>query len=119
MSVEVQYLGRLGNHLFQYAFGRIVAEALGYELRCVLDLATLEKRLSFLGEPRDCGATANLPELTGHFRNAPQLLPGKHVDGPEERWQFGKPDPSGAIWDGHQLDLAKLLADRRDRRLVL
>ena len=30
--VEVQYRGRLGNRLFQYCFGRIVAEGLGFAL---------------------------------------------------------------------------------------
>jgi hypothetical protein len=117
MSVEVQYLGRLGNHLFQYAFGRIVAETLGYELRCVLDPARQDARMRFLGEPRDCGAIATLPELTTHFTNAPQLVPGKRVDAPEERWFFARPR-DGALWDGHTIDLAALLADHRDRRLV-
>jgi hypothetical protein len=31
--VEVRYLGRLGNKLFMYAAGRIIAEEMGYELR--------------------------------------------------------------------------------------
>ncbi len=30
--VEVRYLGRLGNNLFQYCLGRIIAERLGYRL---------------------------------------------------------------------------------------
>lgn len=30
--VEVHYIGRLGNNLFQYCFGRILAERLGYKL---------------------------------------------------------------------------------------
>jgi hypothetical protein len=32
--IEVVYRGRLGNRLFQYCFGRIVAESLGYRLAC-------------------------------------------------------------------------------------
>lgn len=31
--VEVKYVGRLGNNLFQYCFGRILAESLGYKLK--------------------------------------------------------------------------------------
>ena len=30
--IKVQYGGRLGNNMFQYCFGRILAEKLGYEL---------------------------------------------------------------------------------------
>ncbi len=32
MSVHVRYFGRLGNRLFQYSLGRIIAEELGYQL---------------------------------------------------------------------------------------
>jgi hypothetical protein len=118
MSVEVQYLGRLGNHLFQYAFGRIVAQRLGYELRCVVDLDRLVRKTSVFGAQRDCGAIATLPQLTSHFHNAPQLLAGKHVAAPEERYFAGEPGPSGARWDGHHLDLTKLLSNRSERRLI-
>ena len=31
--IQVNFLGRLGNNLFQYAFGRILAESMGYALR--------------------------------------------------------------------------------------
>jgi len=31
--VEVKYLSRLGNNLFQYCFGRIITEGLGYKLK--------------------------------------------------------------------------------------
>ena len=34
MTVEVRYLGHLGNNLFQYALGRILAEELGSALKC-------------------------------------------------------------------------------------
>ena len=30
--IKVDYLGRLGNNLFQYALGRYLAEEMGYEL---------------------------------------------------------------------------------------
>ncbi len=33
--IEVKYIDRLGNNLFQYCFGRIVAEKLGYKLKAV------------------------------------------------------------------------------------
>ena len=33
--VEINFIGRLGNNLFQYAFGRIIAEELNYTLRYV------------------------------------------------------------------------------------
>jgi hypothetical protein len=116
MSVEVQYVGRLGNHLFQYAFGRIVAEALGYELRCV---ANRFEPPSWLGRSRDAGGVAMLPELTEHFVNAPQIVPGKRVAAPEARYLVGEDGPEGPNWDGHRIDLERLLADRGERRLVL
>ncbi len=31
--VEVKYIGRLGNNLFQYCFARILAQGLGYKLK--------------------------------------------------------------------------------------
>ena len=31
MSVEVEYNDRMGNNMFQYATGRILAEGLGYK----------------------------------------------------------------------------------------
>ncbi len=31
--IEVRYKGRLGNNLFQYCFGRILAESLGFTLK--------------------------------------------------------------------------------------
>jgi len=35
MTVEVRFLGHLGNNLFQYALGRVLAEELGQALVCV------------------------------------------------------------------------------------
>ena len=34
MTVEVRFLGHLGNNLFQYALGRVLAEELGHALVC-------------------------------------------------------------------------------------
>jgi len=34
MSVEVEYTDRMGNNMFQYSTGRILAEGLGFELIC-------------------------------------------------------------------------------------
>lgn len=79
MSVEVALTGRLGNHLFQYAFARIVAEHHGLRMRCV------ERPfvpLSFAGIPLDSAGSSSLSGLQQHFPNAPASLPGRVIDEP-------------------------------------
>ncbi len=79
MSVEVTLTGRLGNHLFQYAFARIVAEHHGLRFRCV------ERPfvpLSFAGLPLDSAGSASLVNLQQYFPNAPAFLPGIVIDEP-------------------------------------
>lgn len=36
--IKINYIGRLGNNIFQYCFGRIIAEELKYSIDRNLDL---------------------------------------------------------------------------------
>jgi hypothetical protein len=122
MSVEIQYSGRLGNQLFQYAFGRIVAEHFGYALDCYQhDFGNVDELTSreFFGRKLDCGVSATLDELGPFFADAPQHLPGRRVESPERRIIHSEPIVEGGPrWNGQDIDLSALLADRSDRRLV-
>jgi hypothetical protein len=113
MSVKVTMLGRLGNNLFQYALGRIVAERHGLAFHCLWPQATrgsLWTWLSF-GQPVDSGPTVKLRTVTQHFPNAPLDIPGREVEVPVDSFEQGMP--------GHVLDLASILEDRRLRQIKL
>jgi len=97
MTVEVRYLGGFGNNLFQYAFGRILAENLGRELVCVSN------------------GDAPLFRLAPEFPGAPQQLPGRSIEYPQLRFtSLDRP-----LWDQHGVDLADLRAAGADKRIVL
>jgi hypothetical protein len=78
--VTVRYQGRMGNRLFQYCLGRIIAEHRGYAL--------------------------DAPPIEG-FPATARTVGGARVRLP---WRF--------LW-GHRVDLARVLADPRRRRVVL
>jgi hypothetical protein len=109
MAVEVQFIGRLGNNLFQYALGRIIAEELGYELVC------RPAAVAGATEVRpDSGDAATLLDLAGEFLDVPLRIPGKHIRSPHERYVLGE-----RAWSGYGVPLQRILQDRRDRRIVL
>jgi hypothetical protein len=110
MTVEVRFIRRLGNNLFQYCLGRIIAEALDYELVCVWPGSPA----SVAHHERTSGLWATLPGLSAHFPNAPLHLTGKRVLVPQERYVFGERN-----WSGQGLPLRTILACRDDRRIVL
>lgn len=62
--IEVQYIQRFGNNLFQYCFGRILAEELGYELNA----APLEGFPNTAKKISGKRYTRPIERLTGHVK---------------------------------------------------
>jgi hypothetical protein len=94
--VEVKYQGRLGNNLFQYCFGRIVAESLGYRLVAepipgfpktadVVDGVVYEKPLRLFKEDP-------FTQTTDREQLFKKKTPGKILlDGYFQRYEYYKP----------------------------
>jgi hypothetical protein len=94
--IDVQYLGQLGNNLFQYALGRILAEELGLELRC--------------GRSPGGDAGTSLETQWQCFKDCPQSIPGRRAIGP---------DVEEILLSWHRIDLTGLLAQPHPRHIVL
>ncbi len=93
--------GYIADNLFQYAVARLIAEELGFALRCSHSRMHPEK---------------NIPQLQGLLAacaDAPLALDGAEYDAPED---FSAHIDTAAF-DGYRLDLDELLADTRPRRL--
>jgi Glycosyl transferase family 11 len=112
MSVKVTLQGRLGNNLFQYALGRIIAESHGMELICEYPRST---QWIFMGQNQDIGPDATLIGLKEYFPNAPLCIPGRTIDAPIEVFATGMHDG----WTGHTIDLQSVLANRSPRQIQL
>ena len=80
--IDVRFAGRFGNQLFQYAFARIVAEELGYRLRCID--AVPPAAIEFAGMRLDSGPEATLRSLSSFFENAPLDIAGQEFSDPIE-----------------------------------
>lgn len=78
----IQLSGRLGNNLFQYAFGRIIAERHGLELKCYMSPFTSDGMRLVQRFHLDIGPMAFLNGLTDRFTNAPLSIPGRSIEGP-------------------------------------
>jgi hypothetical protein len=111
MSVIVMFRGRLGNNLFQYALGRLIAEHHGFALECG---RTPEPPMTFMGRDVDIGPPATLEALQAYFPHAPLCLPGTCVDAPVDAYEYSREG-----WGGHTVDLQAILADRTPRRILL
>lgn len=72
MSVTVVLLGRLGNNLFQYALGRVIAERHQLMLNCARESNSF---------PVD--STSIIENLHDSFRDVPLFLAGRRAAGPE------------------------------------
>lgn len=101
MSVCVGLCGRLGNNLFQYAFGRIIAQGLGFELRC---------------RPiRGASGPGSFAGSRSAFLGAPLRISGVAHRSVVQDWSItASPD-----WDGQTIDLGAVLKDVRPRRIRL
>jgi hypothetical protein len=116
MSVEVFLMGRLGNNLFQYALGRIIAEHLGFELTCsTFPLSPEGIRLS--NESLKDTQSATLFSTASEFINAPLHIPGKRYLHPHPTDDFVM--DMTMTWKGQTIDLAGVLADHSPRKIRL
>lgn len=109
--IELVYAGHLGNNLFSYALGRVLAEELGLALRCVAsETPGAWKRVE--------EASSIVDKLSHHFagfEDAPQELPGRVIGRPQLRYVLGEK----IGWHGHGLNLPFLLQSGGDHRIVL
>lgn len=111
MTIEVRYLGHLGNNLFQYALGRILAEALNLPLLC---RSTPDKR-GWNTVERLSGVIDHFAEQCAAFADAPQSLPGCPGAGPQLRYVIGEK----LNWSGHGINLPWLLRHGHGHHIVL
>ena len=112
MCVEVSLIGRLGNNLFQYAIGRIIAEHLGLELHC--HQIPLPAQW-IAGMPLDFGNSATLTELSASFPNAPLQIAGRRFEEPVEKFEMS----TGGGWAGYKIDLNSILQNPNPRQIRL
>ncbi|MBN9615290.1 MAG: hypothetical protein BGO25_03610 [Acidobacteriales bacterium 59-55] len=112
MSVDVRLSGRLGNNLFQYALGRVIAEQQGLEFNC---LPPDRAVIMFMGQEVDIGPPATLANQIEHFPNASFHIPGRRVTGPIENLEI----ENRGDWNGVTVDLSALLADRTPRHFKI
>jgi Glycosyl transferase family 11 len=113
MCVKVNFLSRLGNNLFQYAIGRIIAEHHGLELEC--QQLQVPKEQMFMGRKYDKGPIATLETLTRYFPGAPLRILGRRVDTPVECFELSQDN----TWSGQTIDLQSILANRTPRQIRL
>jgi hypothetical protein len=111
VSVQVVLRGQLGDNLFQYALGRIIASHHGLALECAPP-STVRRR-SRRRRPRPKAST--LTEVTQQFPGAPLSLPGDHVAAPVEAFELKK----GGDWEGQTIPLWSVLNDRTRRQIRL
>ena len=111
MTVEVRFLGHLGNNLFQYALGRVLAEELGLALRCVAS----GERPGFGRVEAASGIRDRLWSLTDAFADVPLTLDGREIVAPQYRHVTGEQ----LQWNGHGINLDWLLRHGHDHRIVL
>lgn len=111
MTVEVRYLGHLGNNLFQYALGRILAEELGSALVC---RAMPDARGWGVVEDMS-GIVDRFASQSSAFADAPQTLPGQACDTPQLRYVIGEKHS----WSGHGINLSYLLRHGHGQRIIL
>jgi len=98
--VEVKYNGRRGNNLFQYCFGRIIAEKLGYKLKAdpVPGFQNTKERIE--GQDYSSGYPT---QVIAH--DSPEIYPGDYSE--------------VLSWKNKNLDLQRITADRSERKVVL
>jgi hypothetical protein len=110
VSVQVALRGRLGNNLFQYALGRLVAEHHGLALECrVVDLPPEHPAHTL-----ELAGPATLAELRDRFPGAPLCLPGEQFDQPVESFELGQ-----SRWGGQTVPLVEVLSNRQPRQVRL
>jgi hypothetical protein len=111
MSVNVLFRGRLGNNLFQYALGRILAENLGLALDCRYVAPLVPEASKYL----KLAGPSRLDELLGYFPGVALRLAGIEAADPAQSFVVAQGKP----WTGQKIDFAAILADRSPRRIDL
>ena len=111
MTVEVRYLGHLGNNLFQYALGRILAEELGSALVC----RAMPDARGWGVVEEISGIVDRFASQSSAFADAPQTLPGQACDTPQLRYVIGEKQN----WSGHGINLPYLLRHGHGHRIIL
>lgn len=113
MTVEIRYRGGLGNNLYQYAIGRLIAEARSYRLVCIPEPAELTAYDRLLTRE---GVVDRLPDLSNALRDCSQDIAGESVQQPRYQLTLGNVP---FLWDGQRIDLATLMAGNTRQRIVL
>ena len=93
MTVEVRLIGHLGNNLFEYALGRIIAEHLDQEL-IVRPATDIE---GWNDVERMSGIVDRLDDQLACFADIPLRIEGKVVDQPQIRFVSSRRKP-GSLW---------------------
>lgn len=112
MCVSVSMIGRLGNNLFQYALGRIIAQELRMELHCI---QIPKAGVSVADEISEIGQSATLTSVSDYFPNAPLSIPGRRYEEPVEMIEI----VPGHEWRGHTIDLDRILRNTEPRQIRL
>src|SRR5215831_3748496 len=110
--VQVSLLGRLGNNLFQYAFGRLIAEHFQYEFRCARHVPVINPEYT----EANAGATVTLEQIQPYLPGAPLHIPGRRIVLPTQVFDVFGINPR---WRGHRVHLDRLLREPFHRAIFL
>ena len=128
MSVRVLHVGRLGNNLFQYVLGRIIAEHHGLALRCTT--ARLEDfcptgqipqglgppgSMEYLAREYGVGAPDTLHDVAHELFATNLAVDGRSIEAPVENHSIAL----GGDWGGQSINLHAILSDARPRQIRL
>jgi hypothetical protein len=111
MSVHVTLRGRLGNNLFQYSLGRIIAEGHGWALKCVEVAPHARLALSLL----PLAGPSTLSALTSHFPDAPLAIAGHNYETPVESYEL----LASRHWRGQTIPFRNIIANLQPRQIRL
>jgi hypothetical protein len=115
MCVTVTLRGGLGNNLFQYALGRIVAEHHGLALHCIREPAITDELVAMFGPSADSGPEVSLESAARYFADVQLDIPGTEISTPVDDIA----EKYGPEWGGQTVDLAAMLADPAPRQIRL
>lgn len=102
MSVHVDFIGRLGNNLFQYSVGRIIAEHHG----AALDCQQIPLHHDHPGNSLNVRGPAGLQDLSVAFPAAPMTIDGTRSSARRIEYIVGRT----LGWQGQRLPLRSLLS---------
>ena len=117
MSVRVESLGRLGNNLFQYCLGRIIAEhhGLAFEWAPMRAALLTSEELQWSSIETQTPSDGTLAAQGAQIFSTDLAVAGERVSQPVEAYEIQR----GGSWSGQRLDLAALLANSARRQIRL